>query len=322
MRKLLTFCLLQLAVLTAYAGYWDDEIWTCGEEMLCTRKLNDTQVLLIANGYFDAGYGYLLEVEQKGDGIYDMTQIGVSQLKSIPEHLDLVARTLIDEDAVNSTSAGTKWKRREVGNYSLLLRYNDEGKLWCVYRESGRDLFEDGSDAIKELLVGQYTSSQSRRFAFSLDDTCIWNGTAGQSYAMVCDGDIGTPSTHFMVGDSQYEFRLTADGLLIYNTYHRQDAEGPFTGTLYATLAADDSAPRWAYLSDRPLLMPAIYAVDAQIARLMRNEIYARHGYRFADAQLRAYFESCSWYHPVADNSMVKLTPMEQINVELLKNNR
>ena len=31
--------------------------------------------------------------------------------------------------------------------------------------------------------------------------------------------------------------------------------------------------------------------------RLARNEIYARHGRRFNDAQLQAYFDSKSWYH-------------------------
>lgn len=30
--------------------------------------------------------------------------------------------------------------------------------------------------------------------------------------------------------------------------------------------------------------------------RLARNEIYARHGRRFDDAGLQAYFDSCEWY--------------------------
>ena len=32
---------------------------------------------------------------------------------------------------------------------------------------------------------------------------------------------------------------------------------------------------------------------------LIRNEIYARYGYNFSDADIRAYFESQSWYHPI-----------------------
>lgn len=30
--------------------------------------------------------------------------------------------------------------------------------------------------------------------------------------------------------------------------------------------------------------------------RLARNELYARHGYRFSDQELAAYFEKKSWY--------------------------
>lgn len=32
--------------------------------------------------------------------------------------------------------------------------------------------------------------------------------------------------------------------------------------------------------------------------RLARNEIYARHGYKFKDKMLRAYFKKKAWYHP------------------------
>ncbi len=37
--------------------------------------------------------------------------------------------------------------------------------------------------------------------------------------------------------------------------------------------------------------------------RLARNEIYARHGYRFNGEELKSYFESKSWYHPTIDPS-------------------
>ena len=38
----------------------------------------------------------------------------------------------------------------------------------------------------------------------------------------------------------------------------------------------------------------AAYSKDQ--LRLARNEIYARHGRRFSDEALQAYFDSCSWY--------------------------
>lgn len=35
--------------------------------------------------------------------------------------------------------------------------------------------------------------------------------------------------------------------------------------------------------------------------RLARNEIYARHGRKFDDEELQAYFEKFDWYHPMIE---------------------
>ena len=45
------------------------------------------------------------------------------------------------------------------------------------------------------------------------------------------------------------------------------------------------------YLSDSDLA-----GMSAQELKLARNEIYARHGRKFKDAGLQAYFNSCDWY--------------------------
>ncbi len=36
---------------------------------------------------------------------------------------------------------------------------------------------------------------------------------------------------------------------------------------------------------------------DAGQIRVLKNSIYARHGYIFKDSNLRAYFNSCWWYN-------------------------
>ena len=55
------------------------------------------------------------------------------------------------------------------------------------------------------------------------------------------------------------------------------------------------------------------------LCRVMRNEIYARHGYNFASADLKAHFSKMSWYKPVADNSKIQLSELEQLNIAILK---
>ncbi len=49
---------------------------------------------------------------------------------------------------------------------------------------------------------------------------------------------------------------------------------------------------------DRLLTTSDLQGLNAQDLSLLRNEIYARHGRRFADRSLQRYFESQAWYQP------------------------
>lgn len=53
--------------------------------------------------------------------------------------------------------------------------------------------------------------------------------------------------------------------------------------------------------------------------RIMRNEIYARHGYSFKIAEMRAHFEPLDWYIPTSVNITTKLTDIEKKNAALIK---
>lgn len=48
--------------------------------------------------------------------------------------------------------------------------------------------------------------------------------------------------------------------------------------------------------------------------RRLRNEIYARHGRPFKDAELRAYFSSFDWYKPDPKFLETSLSPLERAN--------
>ena len=53
--------------------------------------------------------------------------------------------------------------------------------------------------------------------------------------------------------------------------------------------------------------------------RLLRNKILAYHGYRFQSKDLQEYFGNVRWYKPVSDNNTIKLSIIEQINIQLIK---
>ena len=53
--------------------------------------------------------------------------------------------------------------------------------------------------------------------------------------------------------------------------------------------------------------------------RLMRNEVFARHQYRFKDTELLNHFKKFDWYHPMYHNVDDSLTAVEKQNLQIIK---
>ena len=54
--------------------------------------------------------------------------------------------------------------------------------------------------------------------------------------------------------------------------------------------------------------------------RIMRNEIYARRGLRFAGGgEMQRHFESKDWYHPEADDVSDRLTELDALNIAMIR---
>jgi hypothetical protein len=52
---------------------------------------------------------------------------------------------------------------------------------------------------------------------------------------------------------------------------------------------------------------------------IIRNTIYARHGFTFGKKSVRQFFDFVEWYVPISDNVESQLTPLEVKNIALLK---
>lgn len=78
------------------------------------------------------------------------------------------------------------------------------------------------------------------------------------------------------------------------------------------------NACRWPETSKQVLLPAQITNHPRTEMQVMRNEIFARYGYRFKNNELANYFNSEPWYKPGADNN-VHLSDIESINVSLIR---
>ena len=74
---------------------------------------------------------------------------------------------------------------------------------------------------------------------------------------------------------------------------------------------------RWPWTSSRLIRPAELGPLSLGELELMRNEIYARHGYVFNDQNLQNYFSSQPWYRPKGDNNsaIAELTPVERQNI-------
>jgi hypothetical protein len=92
-----------------------------------------------------------------------------------------------------------------------------------------------------------------------------------------------------------------------------------------ATPVAPPSGPGvWPWTSQRLITGYELQGMSGQDLELMRNEIYARHGWVFRRPDLRRYFESQPWYRPNQDglaNRMVEagLSGVERRNVQIIQ---
>jgi hypothetical protein len=68
---------------------------------------------------------------------------------------------------------------------------------------------------------------------------------------------------------------------------------------------------------DRQLTEADLSGMDKSTLRLARNEIFARHGYKFKSDDLTAYFSQFAWYNPVTRD--VSMSSVEDFNVALMK---
>ena len=74
------------------------------------------------------------------------------------------------------------------------------------------------------------------------------------------------------------------------------------------------------WLSTRYATYDDIRNYDSGQIRVLKNSIYARHGRRFKDANLRKYFNSQPWYNPRYDEVPAKqFNKYENANIAFLK---
>lgn len=78
-------------------------------------------------------------------------------------------------------------------------------------------------------------------------------------------------------------------------------------------------AGEYSQASQRLLKVADVENMRPEELRIMRNEIYARHGYSFQLEDMQKHFANVDWYMPVVLDVKEKLTALETKNAALIK---
>ena len=85
------------------------------------------------------------------------------------------------------------------------------------------------------------------------------------------------------------------------------------------TYKYDPKAGEYPQSSSRLLTEKDVENIRPADLRIMRNEIYARHGYTFQMSDMRKHFDDQGWYMAVSQDITDRLTEKEKKNAELIK---
>jgi len=120
----------------------------------------------------------------------------------------------------------------------------------------------------------------------------------------------------------RYDPNMNLDQATYVNTKKTKDVKikiddtSEYTTTKYS-MATGDYAKLNA--SAKLLTTEQVANLKAADLLLLRNYIFARHGYAFKKPAIQSFFDQQDWYIPVSTNVMAELTPVEKQNITLIK---
>lgn len=243
---------------------------------------------------------------------------------------------VIDEDtpegdgyiAING-SAGDRVEVRQFGETGVFMTVYNAKDIPTEVLHPTNDLRETiETDIVTYCFAGEYRTEDGRTFTFFPDRKEV-KGFAedGKSQSYTFGNEYETPVNIIILDDGRsFRIEKSDDGLLIRKcTYY--SSEDPWTdGNTYATpqrirylFEAGNISGDFPFTALQPMTCGQLEHFTRKELRLMRNEIYARHGMRFRSADLQKHFEAKAWYAPTSDDVSKQLSEIERINIEMIR---
>ena len=226
-------------------------------------------------------------------------------------------------------------ERRTVNGQDLLLITSPEGKLTDVLiAVVDGNLTPILENQMNQMLDGVYTDGKGNTFSFDgfgkMSVRGVKNGK-WDAYNYIYIDESPSNMFEYLPLDKHYSFEPNGYDLKLNEVTTKKgkswDDDDLDLVTVKSFKIKKSKGMRytgkgfWPITSEEVLTAGYLGFYDLESLRLMRNDIYARHGYIFKDKALRKVFAGQSWYKPTtSDASSLKLNETERINIALIQN--
>ena len=287
----------------------------------------------------------------------DSREIGIQPCEPSPDALlqDSIGVLCVRGGRVVREAGGsTHYSVERFGDYVMLVERNAAGKPVSAYYSTTLDDCNDGSWCLipQLLLAGCYVAADSSHVVFGLrlpsyaggryevdpgvlaacwptEDYDAFNIFYGAG--RVNKGDPSSPKYGKMpggggagalMGPMEWRVMPTVDGLEVnvvrdepFVDHSPRVADGALLRLVQSPYDGVDG--KWAFASVFPLTHQLLRVYPKQALKLMRGEIFARHGDTFTDPETQQYFDAQPWYKPTGGK--ITLTDIERFNYDLIK---
>ena len=299
--------------------------WHNGATFITVLEENVTDIVTVEGNLHEGGNAQSwAKAEVPGDFLRP-NQIGNAWTDTIIHYNDLIihktiggqecllvygrTRTLEDILLRYDGHSANKWYEHSHG-FDSVLEADIHRQIEGTYRD-GLEAWRITHDSILIYSLSSLPGQPHRSYAY----TIRW-------------GETDMPEHVLSLSDGRKLcFTLTAEGLDFYNGISHvedNDFEWISQGDLLCHLVKtglDNQVPgRWPEASSMLLTRGYLKAYPSEVLRLIRNEIFARHGRTFSDPKLTAFFHSDGlWYGTALTNpTLDQLSYIEELNLQLI----
>ena len=300
MKYLSCTLLLLLSVVTAGAQTVKDGTrWTDGQCTYIAKQRSDRCIRFEGITPHEGGYEFLLKPVDANKGEY----------------------TLYAEESDYTPMAGEIGDRvqhlRQDGIDALVVR-NDAGRATDILVRDNLGVVEVWERDLTTTIKGPFEAKNGD--VWIITDKTVQHGRSSTPVKLRFGCIYDMPQNIIIIDGRHYKFYPSSFGFNVYPCVINEDEDDmEITGAGRSYYWSDSSQSRFSFLSERVCNLQVLGEFDTPTLRIMRNDIMARHGYVFQSKDLRDHFAKQPWYKPGTDNNAIRLSTIEQLNVELIQ---